>query len=134
MTSVLNYEIVSPDKLLKDAQAAHIVVPGVDGDFGVLANHAPMMSTMRPGVLSIYESDSSEAEQLFVKGGLVQVSDAGMTILAEEVIDLNSVDTAALEQQMSDTQEDLEDSSDEQEKARLQKELDWMTVLQDLVA
>lgn len=134
MTDTLKLEIVSPERLLKDATAAQVVVPGTDGDFAVLPAHAPMMSTIRPGVIEIFATDGGEAERLFVKGGLAQVSPDGLTLLAEETIDLGSVDTAALAQKISDTREDIEDAKDDVEKAAFEKELTWMLALQDVVA
>ena len=83
MTDTLHFEIVSPERLLKDAQAAMVVVPGADGDFTALPKHAPMMSTIRPGLIEIYESEGASPEQYFLKGGLAQISADGLTILAE---------------------------------------------------
>ncbi len=134
MTDTLHIEIVSPERLLKSAETAMVVVPGSDGDFGVLPNHAPFMSTLRPGVLEIFDDEAGAAERLFVKGGLAQVSPDGLTLLAEEVIDLSSVDTGDLASQIKDMQEDIEDAKDDVERAGYEKELAWMTALQDVLA
>ncbi|GHF20359.1 ATP synthase epsilon chain [Kordiimonas sediminis] len=134
MSDTLHYEIVSPERLLKDAEAAMIVVPGTDGDFGVLPNHAPMMSTIRPGVVEIYETDGSEADRLFLKGGLAQVGPNGLTILAEETLSLDDVDTDDLAKTIQNTIEDIEDAKDDVERARFEKELAWMSALQEIVA
>lgn len=134
MSDTLHYEIVSPERLLKDAEAAMIVVPGADGDFGVLPGHAPMMSTIRPGVVAVYASESAAPEKLFVKGGLAQVSPKGLTILAEETISLDGVDTAELAKKIADTREDIADAKDELAKAHLEKELDWMLALAEVAA
>lgn len=134
MTDTLKLEIVSPERLLKDATAAQVVVPGSDGDFAVLPAHSPMMSTIRPGVIEIFETETSDAECLFVKGGLAQVSPEGLTLLAEEVIDLTTVDTTDLAQKIIDTREDIEDAKDDVERTGFEKELSWMLALQDVVA
>lgn len=134
MSDTLHYEIVSPERLLKDAEAAMIVVPGADGDFGVLPGHAPMMSTIRPGVVAVYASEGAAPEKLFVKGGLAQVSPKGLTILAEETISLDGVDTAELARKIADTREDIADAKDELAKAHLEKELDWMLALAEVAA
>ncbi len=131
MSTELAYEIVSPERLLKDATAAAVVLPGAEGDFGVYVGHAPFMSTLRPGVIEIFEQEGGTAERLFVKGGLAHVAESGLTILAEETIDLTSVDGADLAKQISDAEEDLRDASDEQEQSRLETELGWMRALQD---
>ncbi|WP_417460595.1 F0F1 ATP synthase subunit epsilon [Kordiimonas sp.] len=134
MTDTLHYEIVSPERLLKDAEAAMIVVPGADGDFAALPDHSPMMSTIRPGVVEIFESEGGTPERLFVKGGLAQISPEGLTILAEETIALDAVNETELAQKISDTREDIEDAKDDVERARLEKELAWMVALADVVA
>lgn len=134
MTDTLHYEIVSPERLLKDAEAAMIVVSGADGDFAALPDHSPMMSTIRPGVVEIFESEGGTPERLFVKGGLAQISPEGLTILAEETIALDAVNETELAQKISDTREDIEDAKDDVERARLEKELAWMVALADVVA
>ena len=134
MADMLHLEIVSPERLLKDAEVAMVIVPGSDGEFTALPQHAPLMSTMRPGVIEIFESETSEAERLFVKGGLVQISPAGMTILAEETLVLDSVDSDDLAKKITDTQEDIQDAKDDIERAAAEKELAWMTALADVIA
>ena len=134
MTDTLHYEIVSPERLLKDAEAAMIVVPGTEGDFAALPAHAPMMSTIRPGVVEIFETEGGEPERLFVKGGLAQISPAGLTILAEETLSLEDVDLDDLNTKIANTREDIEDAKDDVERAGLEKELAWMVALADIVA
>lgn len=134
MTDTLHYEIVSPERLLKDAEAAMIVVPGAEGDFAALPDHAPMMSTIRPGVVEIFETENGTPERLFVKGGLAQISPSGLTILAEETIALDKVDAGELNQKIADTREDIADAKDDVERAVLEKELAWMVALADVVA
>lgn len=134
MADMLHIEIVSPERLLKDAEAAMVVVPGTDGDFAALPAHAPMMSTIRPGVVEIFESEGGEPERLFVKGGLAQISPEGLTILAEEALDLDGVDADDLAKRLSDTREDIDDAKDDIERAALEKELAWMTALQEVIA
>jgi len=134
MADMLHLEIVSPERLLKDAEVAMVIVPGSDGEFTALPQHAPLMSTMRPGIIEIFKSETSEAERLFVKGGLVQISPAGMTILAEETLVLDSVDSDDLAKKITDTQEDIQDAKDDIERAAAEKELAWMTALADVIA
>ena len=117
MSDTLKYEIVSPERLLKDSVAKQLVLPGVEGDFAVLANHSPFMSILRPGLVKISTEAGSE-ETLFVKGGLAQTASEGLTILAEEAIDPATVDKAALAQKISDTNDDIKDATSEQERRR----------------
>ncbi len=134
MADMLHFEIVSPERLLKDAQAAMVVVPGSDGDFAALPAHAPMMSTIRPGVVEIYETEGENPEQLFVKGGLAQISAEGLTILAEEAIHLEEVDAADLAQKIADAESDLAVAADDVARAAVEKELAWMAALSELVS
>lgn len=134
MADTLHFEIVSPERLLKDAQAAMVVVPGADGDFAAMPEHAPMMSTIRPGVVEIYETEGAQPEQLFVKGGLAQISPDGLTILAEEAIHLEEVDAADLAQKIADVESDLAEAVDEVARTAVEKELAWMAALSEIVS
>jgi len=134
MADMLKFEIVSPERLLKDTEAAMVVVPGMDGDFAALPSHAPMMSTIRPGVVEIYADENGGAERLFVKGGLAQISPDGLTILAEETIALEDVNADELSEKIANAREDIEDAKDDVERAGFEKELAWMTVLADVIA
>jgi len=134
MSDSLRFELVSPERLLKDTTAAMVMVPGTDGDFAVLPGHAPMMSTIRPGVVEVYESEDGEAEHLFVKGGLAQVTSSGLTILAEETLIVGDVDAADLAQKLSDAREDVEDASDDIVRARAEKTVEWMEALTEVIS
>jgi F-type H+-transporting ATPase subunit epsilon len=86
----LHFELVSPERLIRSGPVHMVVVPGTEGDFGVLAGHAPMMSSIRPGELAVYEIAGAQPQRIRVDGGFAEVSDKGLTILAEsaEVITL----------------------------------------------
>jgi F-type H+-transporting ATPase subunit epsilon len=74
-----------------------VVVPGTEGDFGVLPGHAPLMSTIRPGAIAIYETDMDTlSRRIFVDGGFAEVSPTGLTILAESAIPVGDIDPAAV--------------------------------------
>lgn len=134
MSDTLHFEIVSPDRLLKDSSAAMVVVPGAEGDFAVLPAHAPMMSTIRPGVIEIYETEASVPETFFLKGGLAQVGPEGLTILAEETLILDEIDADAFEKEHAATLDSFAKATDDFERDLLEKELAWMTVLSGLLA
>lgn len=128
MSDKLSYEIVTPEALLASATADQIVVPGAEGDFGVLKGHAPFLSTIRPGVISILGGEGGDS-RLFVKGGLAQVAPTGLTILAEESIDLDTVDRDAVTKDLATAESDLAGSDDPVVKDRLAKEIAWMQAL-----
>lgn len=79
----LHFELVTPEKLLRSEDVHMVVVPGTEGDFGVLAGHAPFMSVIRSGELQIYSSPTTVAARIHVEGGFAEVSDKGLTVLAE---------------------------------------------------
>ena len=128
MSDKLAYEIVTPEALLASATAVQVVVPGADGDFGVLKGHAPFLSTIRPGVISILGGEEGDS-QLFVKGGLAQVAPSGLTILAEESIDLETVDREAIAKDLSAAEAELSATTDQVVKDRLLGEIAWMQAL-----
>ncbi len=90
----IDLEIVTPGKLLHSATADMVVVPGGEGDFGVLPGHAPMLSTVRAGTIDVYDGDKVSA-QIFVEGGFAEVTDERCTVLAEEAMMVADIDKAA---------------------------------------
>ena len=79
----LHFELVTPEKLVMSEDVHMVVVPGTEGEFGVLAGHAPYMSTLRDGDLAIYRSAGAAPEKIPVSGGFAEVSERGLTVLAE---------------------------------------------------
>jgi len=102
MAELLDFELVSPERRLAKAKVAMVVVPGVEGDFGVLPGHAPMMSTIRPGAIAIHEADGGPATMLFfIDGGFAEVTETGLTILAEKATPVAEIDVAAVATQLA---------------------------------
>ena len=95
MAELLDFELVSPERRLAKAKVAMVVVPGAEGDFGVLPGHAPVMSTIRPGAIAIYEAESNTlTRRIFVDGGFAEVTPEGLTILAESATPVSDIDPA----------------------------------------
>ena len=80
---MLHFELVTPEKLVRSESVHMVVVPGTEGDFGVLAGHAPFMSVVRPGELAIYSGPNTVAARIHVEGGFAEVNERGLTVLAE---------------------------------------------------
>jgi len=97
----IELEIVTPAKLLFSGEADMVVVPGGEGDFGMLAGHAPMLSTVRAGTIDVYEGDKVIA-QVFVEGGFAEVTDERCTVLVEKAMMVADIDKAAAEQRLKD--------------------------------
>lgn len=102
----VNFELVSPQRLLLSEAVDMVVVPGAEGDFGVLAEHAPLISTVRPGTITVYQ-DNAVSERIFVAGGFAEVTAERCTVLAEEAEPLEDIDRAAVESQLRVLREDL---------------------------
>jgi len=102
MAELLDFELVSPERRLAKAKVAMVVVPGVEGDFGVLPGHAPMMSTIRPGAIAIHEAEGGPATmRFFIDGGFAEVTETGLTILAEKATPVAEIDVAAVATQLA---------------------------------
>jgi F-type H+-transporting ATPase subunit epsilon len=81
---MLHFELVTPERLVRSEEVYMVVVPGTEGDFGVLEMHAPFMSTMRDGELSIYKTEGGQPETIAIRGGFAEVNEKGLTVLAEQ--------------------------------------------------
>ena len=81
----LHFELVTPAKQVRSEEVHMVVVPGSEGEFGVLEGHAPFMSTIKDGAVQVYKTDGAEPESIEVRGGFAEVSESGLTVLAEHV-------------------------------------------------
>jgi F-type H+-transporting ATPase subunit epsilon len=127
--ATFHFELVSPDKLMFSGEAQAVLVPGSEGDFVVLKDHAPVMASLKPGVVAI-EDAAGKHKRIFVRGGFADVSAAGLIVLAETALPEGELDAARLDQEIRDTEEDLADAPDEQ-KRLWQEKLDRLRELKD---
>jgi F-type H+-transporting ATPase subunit epsilon len=107
MADKLHFELVSPERLLRSGAVHMVVVPGAEGDFGVLAGHAPFMSTIRPGAIDVYDEAGGAATRIFIDGGFAEVNDAGLTILAENAIPVREIRVEDVARHVADAREDV---------------------------
>jgi F-type H+-transporting ATPase subunit epsilon len=131
-TGKLHFDLVSPEKLLFSAEAGMVVVPGVDGDFGVLAGHAPVISTLRTGIVDVTGAADGDMK-IFVRGGFAEVTAKGLTILAEEAAPLASLSASDLDQKIKNLEEDVADAKDEHVRHRAETALDQLRQVRALV-
>lgn len=117
MADKLHFELVSPERLLNSADVEMVVVPGEGGDFGVLAGHAPLMSTIRPGVIEIHPGAGAAPERVFIDGGFAEVNEKGLTILAQQAIPVAELNPEALSQQLAIAREDVNLAKTDAERA-----------------
>ncbi|WP_084398818.1 F0F1 ATP synthase subunit epsilon [Henriciella aquimarina] len=129
MAEKLHFSLVSPAKELFSGEVDHVIAPGTEGEFGVLANHAPFMTTLKNGVVRVLDGDSTKM-RLFVRGGFADVTPAGLTILAEEAVDLGSTDAATVDAQLEEAKEKLlAEGKDGAHAGALQAQIDYLTDL-----
>ena len=118
----VQFELVSPEKLLLSEPVEMVVVPGEEGDFGVLHQHAPFISAVRPGVIKVHNGGKI-TEQIFVSGGFAEVTPARCTVLAEQAVAVADIDRGAAEQQLRDAREDLADAKDEHQRDQAERQI-----------
>jgi F-type H+-transporting ATPase subunit epsilon len=126
--ALMKFELVSPERLLISADVQQVTVPGTEGLFTVLPQHAPVLSTLRPGVVEVVREDGV-SERIFVRGGFAEVNNLGLTVLAEVAIPLSELDSKALDQQVRDAEEDVADAQDDETRRRAQESLDHLREL-----
>jgi len=111
----LHFALVSPERELFNGEVDQVVVPGAEGEFGVLPKHAPVMSTIKPGALRILNVGTER--RIFVNGGFADVTPDGLTVLAEDAVDLDGIDLAGVEQDLRNAKEDFDGAKDDTRRA-----------------
>lgn len=104
MANKISFDLVSPEKLLLSAQADMVTVPGTEGYMGVMAGHAPIVTTLRAGMIDV-NADGRD-DRYFIRGGFAEIGPAKITVLAEEAVPMTELDLAVLDQRIKDAQED----------------------------
>jgi F-type H+-transporting ATPase subunit epsilon len=124
LDSKLNFNLVSPERLLFSAEVDMVTVPGEEGDMGILPGHAPVLSTLRAGLIDVYQEGSSAATQhFFVADGFASVDDSGCTVLAEEAVPLAELEETSLEKRVQEMKEHLGMARTEDEKKSVRTDL-----------
>jgi F-type H+-transporting ATPase subunit epsilon len=128
MADAFNFELVSPERLLFSEQVVQVIVPGVEGEFTVLAKHAPVMTTLRAGVVDATLA-SGGSKRIFVRGGFADVTPDGFTLLAEEAMPIEDLNADALAAQIKDAEEDVADAASDAKRHAAQAKLDQLKEL-----
>jgi F-type H+-transporting ATPase subunit epsilon len=111
MADTVEFELVAPEELLFSEPVELVVVPGAEGDFGVLPGHSPLISTLRTGVISVYENDAVN-RRIFVSGGFAEVTPERCTVLADEAVALESANRSEVEERVKADRATLESAAD----------------------
>jgi len=116
MAETTNFELVSPERLLLSQPVEMVVIPGAEGDIGVLPRHAPLITTLRPGTIAIYENNRL-TQRIFVAGGFAEVTPERCTVLADETVALEGADRAAAEARLRAAREALAGADTDEKRA-----------------
>lgn len=116
MAEKIKFELVSPAKLLVSEAVDMVVVPGTEGDFGALALHAPMITTVRPGVIDVHDG-GKVGKRIFVAGGFAEVNEERVTVLAEEAIPVGEITADMVSTRLQEAREAVADAKSDAEKA-----------------
>jgi len=123
MAETVEFELVAPTELLFSEAVDMVVVPGGEGDFGILPGHTPMVSTVRPGVINIYDKQGKVTKSIFVEGGFAEVTEERCTVLAEQAIPVEELTQDVAEKRLQAANDALMATDDEGEKIGARREL-----------
>jgi len=129
--ATFHFDLVSPDRLVFSDAVDQVDVPGTEGDFGVLAGHAPYVATLKPGIVTVHRG--GENRRIVVVGGFAEVNAKGLTILADMATPIEDFDTARLAGEIKNTEEDAADAKDGRIRDRLEHRLSQLRALQAAV-
>jgi F-type H+-transporting ATPase subunit epsilon len=126
--ATFHFDLVSPEKLLFAGDVGQVDLPGSEGDLGVLAGHAPLVTALRPGIIVVYREGGDI--RVVVNGGFAEVGPAGLTVLADMAVPVEDFDRAVLAGEIKDTEEDAADATDGWQRDKLAHRLDQLKALQ----
>lgn len=132
MADKLQFDLVSPEARVFSGEVDMVVVPGTEGDFGVLPEHAPFMATIRTGTIEVHSD--SVVTRIFVHGGFAEVTPAGLTILAEETAELAKLDAADIREKLEAARLRSKDASDELVREQAEAEIAKLEAMQAAMA
>ena len=131
MADGIRIEIVSPERLVLSEQAQSVVVPGTEGYFTVMGDHAPLMSTLKPGFITVTRADGN-AQTFYVRGGFADVSPEGLTILAEQASVLSEFNKADIERLLAEAQEQLARAESHEDRSYAQELVSaWLNLMME---
>ncbi|RWA68111.1 F0F1 ATP synthase subunit epsilon [Mesorhizobium sp. M1C.F.Ca.ET.193.01.1.1] len=129
MAEAFKFELVSPERLLVSEQVDSVVIPGAEGEMTVLAQHAPVMTMIKPGVVTVKTAAGKE-ERYVVFGGFADILPSGCTLLAESATHVNDIDRADIARRIQEAREDAADAKDDESRARAEQFLSQLTTLE----
>jgi F-type H+-transporting ATPase subunit epsilon len=125
----LHFELVSPARLLFSGDVTSVIIPGTEGEMTILPQHAPVLSTLRPGIVTVAK-DGGTSEKIFVRGGFAEVNAKGLTVLAETAIPMAELDAAAMNAQIKTAEEEVAAAKDDEGKRKALENVEYLKGLQ----
>jgi F-type H+-transporting ATPase subunit epsilon len=125
----LHFELVSPARLLFSGDVASVIIPGTEGEMTILPQHAPVLSTLRPGIVTVAK-DGGTQEKIFVRGGFAEVNAKGLTVLAETAIPMSELDASAMSAQIKTAEDEVTAAKDDEGKRKANESLEQLKGLQ----
>ena len=133
MAEAFQFELVSPERLLVSEPVESVVIPGSEGEMTVMADHAPVMTTVKPGVVTV-KTVAGAQERYVVFGGFADILATGCTLLAESAVAVKDIDRADLARRIQEAKEDIADAKDDQARTRAEQFLSQLTTLEAALA
>jgi len=133
MSEKFIFEFVSPENLILSKEVQEVIVPGSEGAFTVLYGHAPVISSLKPGILTIIEDENVDSVDYFVLGGFADVSSKGLTILAENAILRDELSTEFLDAMIKNSEAEIVASDNDITKQRFQEKVDQLKEIQNIL-
>ena len=130
--AALHFDFVSPERVLFSGEVDQVDLPGSEGDMGILAGHAPLVTTLRPGIITIFRGGAREP--IVISGGFAEVGPGGLTVLADTASPLDSFDVTMLATEIKDAEEDAADATDPDQRDRIARRVDQLKALQAALA
>jgi F-type H+-transporting ATPase subunit epsilon len=124
----LHFEFVSPERVLFSGDVDQVDLPGAEGDMGIFAGHAPLVTPLRPGIVTIF--NGSEKVPIVVVGGFAEVSPVGLTVLADRAMPREDFDAVTLATEIKDAEEDVADATNQAQRDKLTRRLEQLKSLQ----
>lgn len=128
MADKISFDLVSPERLLLSEDAEMITIPGTEGEMGVMAGHAPVITTLRPGTIRV-SGGASVTNAYFVAGGFAEINALKITVLAEEAVALTDLDATALEARIAVATETVATAKLEADRIKAQQVVDFLSTL-----
>ena len=132
MAEAFQFELVSPERLLVSEEVESVVIPGAEGEMTVMANHAPVMTTVKPGVVTV-KTAAGATERYVVFGGFADILPEGCTLLAESAVAVKDIDRADLARRIQDAREDISDAKNDETRTKAEQFLDQLTTLEGAI-